>query len=413
MQQIFVLGGGAAGLAAAIAAAQSGALVTVLERNARAGKKLLATGNGRCNLDNLAISPEKYFSSSPSALSPLLRTVEQAAPLAWLEALGLYPRADEAGRIYPYSNQAADVLALLEAQLARYGVQMRTGCTVRSIAQKRGGYAVNFTRADGTAETAYAGAVICALGGAAGPQFGTDGFGVRFASACGGRVQPVYPCLTALQCAPARKELAGIRAKAAASLFDGTRVLAREEGEVQFAEYGLSGICIMQLSCYLRPNGGPKAPAVELDLFPAISEEQLAALFAARAPALPGVCETFWLGLLHPALGRALWAAAGLPGGPVGERTARDWQILAHTTKHWRFEGLRPCGWKHAQVTGGGLALDEIEPESFAFKGCPGLYFVGETLDCTGGCGGYNLHFAFGSGIAAGRAAATYVIKKH
>ena len=111
--------------------------MTVLDRNPRCGKKLLATGNGRCNLDNTAIAPEKYFTADPAALRPLLAAVDAAAPLAWFEQLGLYTRTDEAGRVYPYSNQAADVLALLELHLQRHKVQLRTGCTVSTCGRAR------------------------------------------------------------------------------------------------------------------------------------------------------------------------------------------------------------------------------------------------------------------------------------
>ena len=150
MAHILILGGGAAGLAAALAAAQAApaARVTVLERNPKVGKKLLATGNGRCNLDNTAIAPEKYFTADPAALRPLLAAVDAAAPLAWFEQLGLYTRTDEAGRVYPYSNQAADVLALLELHLQRHTVQLRTGCTVSTLRQSKGGYAVQLNAQD-------------------------------------------------------------------------------------------------------------------------------------------------------------------------------------------------------------------------------------------------------------------------
>ena len=288
MQQIVILGGGAAGMAAALAAAQaagSAARITLLDRNPRCGKKLLATGNGRCNLDNTGIAPECYFTADPKALAPLLAAVERSAPLEWFRALGLYTRTDEAGRVYPYSNQAADVLALLEGQMARLGVEVRTGCTVNTISQNRNGYTVLFDSAERSNETLHADAVICALGGNAGPQFGTDGFGTKFAAQCGGKLEPLYPCLTALQVAKPNRSLAGIRAKAAASLLDLDRhtTLAAETGEVQFTEYGLSGICIMQLSGLLAPKRGPKRPAVELDLFPALDEAALTALFAGRA----------------------------------------------------------------------------------------------------------------------------------
>ena len=409
MPNILILGGGAAGLAAGLAAAQSAprAQVVVLERSPRPGKKLLATGNGRCNLDNTGIAPERYFTADPAALLPLLDAVNAADPLGWFRALGLYTRTDEAGRIYPYSNQAADVLALLEHHLAQHHVQLRTGCTVRTLSQSRSGYAVQFETAEGSTETLRADAVICAMGGAAGPQFGTDGFGTRFAAQCGGRTEPLYPCLTALQCAKPNKTLAGIRAKAAASLLDGSRVLATETGEVQFTDYGLSGICIMQLSGLLAPGRSPKAPAVELDLFPALDEAELTALFRSHAAQTAGDSPAgFWLGLLNRKLGCAVWSAAGLrDGNAPAVLTAGQWQKLAHTAKHWRFEGLTPCGWKQAQVTGGGLSLREVDAH-FQFQGCPGLYFVGETLDCAGSCGGFNLRWAFGSGIAAGRDAA-------
>ena len=414
MQQIVILGGGAAGMAAALAAAQAapaGAVrVTVLDRNPRCGKKLLATGNGRCNLSNTGIAPEYYFTAAPKALAPLLNAVNTAAPLEWFRALGLYTRTDEAGRVYPYSNQAADVLALLEGHMARLGVEVRTGCTVNTLSQNRNGYAVLFDSAERSNETLHADAVICAMGGNAGPQFGTDGFGTRFAAQCGGKLEPLYPCLTALQTARPNKALAGIRVKARAALLDLDRhtLLAEETGEVQFTDYGLSGICIMQLSGLLAPGRRPRAPVVELDLFPAVPETELAALFAARTPLLAeDTAAAFWLGLLHGKLGRALWAAAALPDTAPHALPAGSWQKLAHAAKHWRFEGLTPCGWRQAQTTGGGLALTEVEP-TFQFRGCPGLYFVGETLDCAGSCGGFNLHWAFGSGLAAGRDAAKH-----
>ena len=412
MAHILILGGGAAGLAAALAAAQAApaARVTVLERNPKVGKKLLATGNGRCNLDNTAIAPEKYFTAD--ALRPLLAAVDAAAPLAWFEQLGLYTRTDEAGRVYPYSNQAADVLALLELHLQRHTVQLRPGCTVSTLRQSKGGYAVQFTNAEGDTESLRADAVICAMGGAAGPQFGTDGFGTRFAADCGGQMRPLYPCLTALQCAKPNKSLAGIRAKAAARLLDGDRVLAEEIGEVQFTDYGLSGICIMQLSGLLAPGRRLRDPVVELDLFPELSEIDLTRLLARHAiQTASDTLAGFWTGLLNVKLGYALWEAAALPDTAPHALPAGSWQKLARTAKHWRFEGLTPCGWRQAQTTGGGLALTEVEP-TFQFKGCPGLYFVGETLDCAGSCGGFNLHWAFGSGLAAGRDAAKHLCSR-
>ncbi|HIZ58660.1 MAG TPA: aminoacetone oxidase family FAD-binding enzyme [Candidatus Faecalibacterium gallistercoris] len=410
MKEILVLGGGASGLAAAIAAAQTGGgrvRVTLLEQNPAPGKKLLATGNGRCNFDNLASSePGRYFTAAPGALAGLLAAIDGADLPAWWEELGLLHRADEAGRLYPYSNQAADLTGLLLGWLEALGVSVQTGCRVLELGQKGRSYAVQAER-EGKRQLLTAQNVICALGGSAGPQFGTGGFGPALARRAGGRVEPLYPCLTPLRCGDATllKPLAGLRARGAVSLWEGSRLLAREEGEIQFAEYGLSGICVMQLSGLLAPGRGPQDPAVSVDLFPQWEEEALAGFLAARGggkPALP-----FWQGMLDRRLGDALWKAAGLSGRLPAQLVPGDWRRLTHTCKAWRFGGLSLCGWKQAQTTGGGLSLEELEPD-FQFRGCPGLYVVGETLDCAGSCGGFNLHWAFGSGVVAGRSAARH-----
>lgn len=410
MKEILVLGGGASGLAAAIAAAQTGGgrvRVTLLEQNPAPGKKLLATGNGRCNFDNLASSePGRYFTAAPGVLAGLLAAIDGADLPAWWEGLGLLHRTDEAGRLYPYSNQAADLTGLLLGWLEALGVSVQTGCRVLELGQKGRSYAVQAER-EGKRQLLTAQNVICALGGSAGPQFGTGGFGPALARRAGGKVEPLYPCLTPLRCGDAAllKPLAGLRARGAVSLWEGSRLLAREEGEIQFAEYGLSGICVMQLSGLLAPGRGPQDPAVSVDLFPPWEEEALAGFLAVRGggkPALP-----FWQGMLDRRLGDALWKAAGLSGRLSAQLAPEDWRRLAHTCKAWRFGGLSLCGWKQAQTTGGGLSLEELEPD-FQFRGCPGLYFVGETLDCAGSCGGFNLHWAFGSGVVAGRSAARH-----
>ena len=410
MKEILVLGGGASGLAAAIAAAQTGGgrvRVTLLEQNPAPGKKLLATGNGRCNFDNLASSePGRYFTAASGALAGLLAAIDGADLPAWWEGLGLLHRADEAGRLYPYSNQAADLTGLLLGWLEALGVSVQTGCRVLELGQKGRSYAVQAER-EGRRQLLTAQNVICALGGSAGPQFGTGGFGPALARRAGGKVEPLYPCLTPLRCGDAAvlKPLAGLRARGAVSLWEGSRLLAREEGEIQFAEYGLSGICVMQLSGLLAPGRGPQDPAVSVDLFPQWEEEALAGFLAARGggkPVLP-----FWQGMLDRRLGDALWKAAGLSGRLSAQLNPEDWRRLAHTCKAWRFGGLSLCGWKQAQTTGGGLSLEELGAD-FQFRGCPGLYFVGETLDCAGSCGGFNLHWAFGSGVVAGRSAARH-----
>ena len=336
MKEILVLGGGASGLAAAIAAAQAGGSrvrVTLLEQNPAPGKKLLATGNGRCNFDNLASGePERYFTAAPQALASLLAAIDAAGLPAWWEGLGLVHRADESGRLYPYSNQASDLTGLLVGWLDALGVSVHTGCRVMGMGQKGRGYAVQVEQED-RRTLLVADKVICALGGSAGPQFGTGGFGPAMARRAGGRVEPLYPCLTPLRCKETEqlKPLAGLRARGAVTLWEGGSALAREEGEIQFTDYGLSGICVMQLSGLLAPGRGPQEPAVTVDLFPAWTEEDLAALLEQRGKrlaAFPGC----WQGMLDRRLGDALWAAAGLSGrkpAQLGPEDCANWPIPA------------------------------------------------------------------------------------
>ena len=402
MEQILVLGGGAAGIAAAISAAESapeGTKVLLIEQNPRIGKKLLATGNGRCNLDNTGACPERYFTSEPMELGRMLE--EMGDPLAWFHAHGLLTRADPEGRVYPYSNQATDFLNLLLYWLERLKVEVHTGCTVTALSRKDGIFTVETSDGRFSARS-----VICAFGGQAGPQFGTNGFGSNLMKDLGFRVQPEYPCLVAVQCdRPKPAGLAGIRAKATVTLTDGSKFVAREEGEVQFTEQGLSGIVIMQLSNYLKPKGGLRRPIFHIDLFPAMEEQELTALLAQRLKLMPCItAEDLMTGFVNKRIGTAVWKAAKLPA----HLSPADLPALARAFKDWQFAGITPLGWQQAQTTGGGMGLSQLYPESFMVRTMPGLYVVGETLDAAGSCGGFNLHWAFGSGIAAGRHAAEH-----
>lgn len=407
--RILVLGGGAAGIVSAISAAEAapeGTRVTLLERNPRVGKKLLATGNGRCNLDNTGIRPRCYTTSDESALRPALDTVNAAAPLEWFQSHGLLTRSDEAGRVYPYSNQAADVLNLLLYWLERTGVEVRTECVVTDVAREKHGFLVSTE----TEETFRADAVICAFGGQAGPKFGSDGFSAELAKKLGLRVQPEYPCLVPLACEKSRiSGLSGIRVKAAVTLTDGDAFLSREEGEVQFTDQGLSGIAVMQMSNFLKPKGGPRRPVLHLNLFPQMKQAQLLEVLRQRVELLRDTdCGALMTGFVHHRIGAAVWKAAGLGtlNRPAASLKEQDLQTLARAFQDWTFPDPTPLGWQQAQTTGGGISLREIDPENFSLRSCPGLYFVGESLDCAGQCGGFNLHWAFGSGIAAGRHAA-------
>lgn len=415
MKRILVLGGGAAGILAAISAGEHsdrGTEVLVLEQNPKLGKKLLATGNGRCNLDNADPHPGRYFSSDRVMLEKMLTSIGDLNLSRWMAQHGLVSRTDEAGRVYPYSNQASDVLDLLLYWLERNHVKARTECKVKSVTRKDQCWSVALENG----EVIRADAVICAMGGKAGPQFGTDGFAFALARQSGCRYEPIYPCLVPLKCEKRQvADLAGIRVKASATLLEKGCPVAQEEGEIQFTDYGLSGIAIMNLSGCFSPARDPKALSISLNLFPQETEESLIQLLCSRCKLFArGDISSFMTGLIQHRVGIAVWKAAGLGSEKrqVSSLRAEEWQKLAHTFQHWPFTGLAPKEWKLAQTTGGGIQLSLVDPLTFQRKGVPGLYFVGETLDCAGQCGGYNLHWAFGSGILAGRDAAKYCSKR-
>ena len=407
MKQILVLGGGAAGMAAAITAAQAAgreAKITLVEANPKLGKKLLATGNGRCNLANGDIRPDWYFTGDPPRMQAMLAAIQAGGdPVQWFQTHGLVCRApDEAGRIYPYSNQAADVWGLLGYWLAQSGVEVLCDSKVQDLWMQGSTYTVQLE--DGRRLNGQA--VICALGGKAGPQFGTDGFGSRLAALLGLRTLPEYPCLVPLACE--KKQVAGlggIRVKGDVSLYADKTLLRKESGEVQFTDYGLSGIAVMQLSGLFHP-AEKRVLSIGVDVFPEWETPTLTELLARRAAQLPGASMAdFMTGLLHRKVGLAVWHRCDLgPDSRLASSLRREeWQQFACALKDWRFTDLTPTSWKNAQTTGGGVALDQLIPESFAVKTCPTLYITGETVDCAGNCGGFNLYWAFGSGILAGR----------
>lgn len=396
MKRILVLGGGAAGMVAAITAKETDpqADVVLVEGNPRIGKKLLATGNGRCNLSNDNVGPETYFTSNPGQLARMLEQLPDGRQ--WFADHGLQLRRDEVGRVYPYSLQASDVMNLLLYHIARLGVRVKTDCAVKTVTKKGSSYTVlleNGTKIFGSR-------VILALGGKAGPQFGTDGWGCEVAEALGLKTEPLSPCLVPLSCKKHQiAGLAGVRVRAEASLWEGDRSVAREMGEIQFTKEGISGIAVMQLSGQI-----PRLydPVISLDLFPEMEENGLLELLQAHLRLFPQTLpEQFMTGLLSSRVGLAVWKSLSLPT----DRAVEEWNLapFAAGLKAWKFRGLSLMDYQSAQTTLGGVALSQIDPAHFSVRGMEGLYVVGELLDAAGMCGGFNLHWAFGSGIAAGR----------
>jgi predicted Rossmann fold flavoprotein len=403
---VTVIGGGSAGMVAAIAAARRGAAVTLLERMPRVGKKLLATGNGRCNLANARLGVERFHGERPPFALAALGRFGLDATLAFFRDLGIEPREEEGGRIYPRSGQASSVLDVLRHELERLGVETRCETEATGIAARRGGWEVR------TREGALrAGAVVLAGGGRASPQLGSNGGALELARALGHRIVEPFPALTRVRASsPVLRHLKGVKVDGAATLAAGRETLQQAAGEILFTETGLSGPPILDLSrlAGARARRGERT-LLRLDLCPELDPGALVELLAGRFGGRGGRTAEFALvGFIHKRLIAPLLREGGVsdPGAPASSLDAAQVRAVAAAIKGWGFEVTGTDSWTDAQVTAGGIATDEVDPRTLCSLRAPGLHLAGEVLDIDGDCGGYNLQWAWSSGHVAGAEAA-------
>ncbi len=406
--ELCVIGGGASGLAAAIEAArafrQAGVpgQVTVLERLPRVGKKLLATGNGRCNLTNRFASPPDYFEAA-DFVRPALKRFSVDDTLSFFASMGLLCEEEEEGRIYPMSRQAASVLDVLRFEAERLGVVFHCDSRVESVQKTRDKprFVIN--------GSICADAVILACGGKASPQHGSDGSGYALLRALQIPVAEVFPSLVQITADPKRvKSLKGMRVHAVISLYEEKKQLASQRGEIQFTEFGLSGIAAMQLSRFVSREKQRQMEA-SLDLLPAFSSGEVADYLAARVRQNPALAaEHLLTGILPKRVGQVLLKQAGVEplSRPIGSLRGAEIAAISDLLKDWRFSVTGTRGFSAAQVTMGGAQRSAFDPESMEALSTPGFYAAGEVLDVDAGCGGFNLQWAWSSGRLAGESAA-------
>lgn len=393
-----IIGGGAAGMMCALKAAENnfGQKIIILEKADRVGKKLLVTGNGRCNLSHLGAGADSYHGDgSEELINILFKKYNPGAVLAYFSRIGLMATADNEGRVYPRSNQAASVLDVLRMRLKDHGVDTICGADIREIRKVRGGYEVLTGDEIITAEK-----LIVAVGGKAdhaGRESGADvikDFGLA-------TVKPT-PSLSPVKVAgDILRSLKGVRASAQVSLIHDGKVIKTERGEVQFTDGALSGICVFNLSRYANQHSGCEIAAA---LLPGMSENEIFDELNRRVRLnRDGVLSDIFIGLFHKNIGIALIKAAGLkPSAPCVDISTEELKRLSAIINDWRFKTIPRHDFKNAQVTAGGVRLSEINHHTFETKRHKGLYIIGEALDIDGDCGGYNLQFAFASGMCAG-----------
>lgn len=406
-----IVGGGAAGLAAAVSAGRElpkSAKIAVFDAQPRCGKKLLATGNGRCNLTNRFAKPSDYHSDDPHAVSQVFSGVNVSDTLAFFESLGLVWREEDEGRIYPSCEQASAVLDLLRLELARLDIAEICGCRVEKIRQDGGYYIMQ-----SPLSTIRAKCVIIACGGMAAPHLGGVNWGYGLMQSLGHTATKLHPSLAPIPVnSPHLSSLKGIRAHAKASICDERGEIVSDVGEVQFGDKALSGIVIFQLSS-AAANLRAGTLCIELDMLPERGREDIIGLLTKRRTILPHLTlENYLTGVFNKRVGMCLLKQAGMTplSRSVSELSDSDIRRIASIIKCWRFPVNGAAAWNQAQVTSGGIRLSEIDGMTMQSRLYKGLFAAGEVLNADGKCGGFNLQWAWSSGILAGRSVALRLV---
>ena len=394
---IGIIGGGAAGMAAALAASENeNVQVILLERQARVGKKLSATGNGRCNLTNLHANEGGYHGEEASFARFALEKYNVEDTLSWFRSLGLFTVAEESGRVYPYSDQANSVVDVLRFALERENIHLETGFEVEKV--KKNG---DIFQIEGTGGAVECDKLIIACGGLAGTKLGGSMSGYKLLRSFGHKCTKLRPTLVQLKSSwPGAASLKGVRANCHAQILHNGEVFAQSRGELQFTEYGLSGPVIFEISRDVCAERGQWV--CRLDLLPEIEENTLKAELLRRKSTNLPVSELL-TGILHNRLGRVLTKSVGISDYvPVSQLEEYELDSVCKAVKGFEVALTEPMGMDSAQVTAGGIVTKEFIPETMESKLVPGLYACGEVLDIDGDCGGYNLQWAWSSGRLAG-----------
>jgi predicted Rossmann fold flavoprotein len=414
--RVTVVGGGASGLAAAIAAGRSPAQVTLLERGHCLGRKILASGGGRCNLGNSRITPERYHGAKPAFIREALSRFK---PDRFFSELGLLTVTESDGRIFPRCGKSHAVLDVLKAELERLGVTVRLGAEAAAVKREGGDFSIKTAAVPWkdaappaqarNSEELGCDRLVLACGGASYPQLGGGEGGYGLARSLGHSVTKLSASLVPLLVKDsAVKRLHGLRVEAGLRVFSGQREVSRSRGEVLFTDYGLSGPATLDVSREAVQALARGAVQGSLDLFPELTPQGLRAMIIGRWAGRPKrPINDFFLGMFPAQLSGAVMDALGWDANRPLDCLGRDAsERLAALLQDWRFEIIGARGWNEAMVTAGGVSVDEVDPRGFASRKAAGLYLTGEMLDVDGDSGGYNLQFAWASGLAAGYAAA-------
>lgn len=397
MKKVTVVGAGASGLMVAISLKEQAKKqnvdleVILLEKNDRVGKKILSTGNGKCNFSNTSLQPDQY--NNPSFVNPIINAFSCDDLQAWFLEKGLLSKVDKEGRVYPLTESANTVLDVFRIELEKHSIRTHTSFVVSSIKQKGEGYIVSDGR-----NNIYTDYLIISTGGLSSSVLGSSGDGHRLLQKYNVNITKMQPGLVGVKTnKESIRSLSGLRLKGLVKLYEGTNKLHEEFGEIQFKDDGISGIVIMNIASHIRNINNS---VIVSDLVPTLSEEECFNYLLKKQREY----SNFYAGQLLVGLLPNVMALKVLKDTNINESVKikhlhkEELNKVVKMIKNYQFKVTSLYGFDRSQVTVGGVSLEEVK-ETLELKKLPNIYLCGEILDVDGMCGGYNLHFAFASAV--------------
>jgi len=398
--EIAVIGGGASGMMAAITARKSGKEVVILERKDRILKKVLITGNGRCNITNVNANISNYFGKNISSVENILNSFNPQDTMDFFNGLGIICNEENRGKVYPLSGQASSVVDALRFEAERLGVRIETEFYVRKIEKE--GFKFKIYSED--RKKIEAGRVIIAAGGQSYPELGSNGSGFELAKELGHSVTRLSPSIVQLKTEKHQvKGLQGIKTDVAVTAYGDNKKICTYDGELLFTDYGISGNVVFNIS-FVMPLY--KNVEFEIDFMEKFDYNELYEILKERKKIMSHLTmENYFNGMINKKLGQFLSKVSGIEklSKPVKDLNDSEIRKLCTVLKKYRVKILDTTGFKNAQITAGGVSLNEVNTETLESKIVKGLYFSGEVLDVYGECGGFNLQWAWASGYIAGK----------
>jgi len=403
MREVIVIGAGASGLVTAIVSARQGKKVLILEKNNKVGKKLLATGNGKCNITNQRPTLERFYSNNPQFIREVFEGYSYQTIKQFFKSIGLELIEAKEGKVFPMSLQASSVVELLVAECEQLGVKIRCEVEVEQVTRVGGEYEIKHNRGVEKAK-----ALVIATGHLSAPQLGGVDVGVSFAKRLGHSIVKPFPTLVQLTSPMKRLErMAGVKVESRVTLRTEGGKTIQKQGDVLFTSYGISGLAILDISRFVMVELLKKKNVMLIiDLMPKMSQEQLLALMRKSLVKKSSKPLTIWLqGFINKKLILPILEPLKLQDETVGSlfSNVKNLELIVSKIKNFKFEVNGSRGYKGAEVATGGVNTKEINPKTMESKKHKGLYFTGEVLDVDGDRGGFNLHFAWVCGLRAGK----------